>query len=95
GAYGAAGAVLVALMVLGASLAVGTELSGVLLFRIKHECHFINNTDWQLGPYWLIHNREQLLHFNSDVGHFVGNTCSGEIQGRHLNSKREWLEYQQ
>ncbi|XP_051647280.1 class II histocompatibility antigen, B-L beta chain-like [Manacus candei] len=88
-----AGAVLAVLVVLGAPPAAGEELSGVFQLMTNHECHFINGTERVRFVERHIYNREQFLHFDSDVGVYVGDTPRGEIQARHFNSKREWLEY--
>ncbi|NXM34757.1 HB2L protein, partial [Oxyruncus cristatus] len=39
-----------------------------------------------------IYNRQQYVHFDSDVGVFVGDTPRGEIQAREWNSNQEWLD---
>ncbi|XP_033367504.1 class II histocompatibility antigen, B-L beta chain-like isoform X2 [Parus major] len=93
GRVAAAGALLVALVVLGASSAAGAELSGVFLEMVKSECHFINGTDRVRFVKRFIYNREQLLHFDSDVGLFVGDTSFGEKVARYWNSDPEWMEY--
>ncbi|XP_064495275.1 LOW QUALITY PROTEIN: class II histocompatibility antigen, B-L beta chain-like [Pseudopipra pipra] len=88
-----AGAVLAVLVVLGAPPAAGEELSGVFQLMRKSECHFINGTEQVRFFEKLIYNREQYMHFDSDVGVYVGDTPYGEIQARHLNSKPEIMEY--
>ncbi|XP_005533649.1 PREDICTED: class II histocompatibility antigen, B-L beta chain-like [Pseudopodoces humilis] len=93
GRVAAAGALLVAQVVLGASSAAGAELSGVLLEMVKSECHFINGTDRVRFVKRFIYNREQFLHFDSDVGLFVGDTSFGEKVARYWNSDQEWMEY--
>uniref|UniRef100_A0A8C9N1D3 Uncharacterized protein n=1 Tax=Serinus canaria TaxID=9135 RepID=A0A8C9N1D3_SERCA len=64
GAAAAAG--LVALVVLGAPPAAGTELSGVFQWIAKAECYFINGTERVKYVERHSYNREQLLHFHSD-----------------------------
>ncbi|NXC34007.1 HB2J protein, partial [Campylorhamphus procurvoides] len=64
----------------------------VLQFMLKFECHFINGTDRLRFVERYIYNREQLVHFDSDVGHYVGDTPTGEIQARKWNSNPEKLE---
>ncbi|NXF14041.1 HB2J protein, partial [Smithornis capensis] len=88
-----AGAVLVALVVLGAPPAAGGELSGVFQEMMKSECYFIDGTDRVKFVERQIYNREQQVHFDSDVGNFVGDTPFGEIQARYWNSLLERLEY--
>ncbi|NXU92484.1 HB2C protein, partial [Xiphorhynchus elegans] len=85
-------ALLVALVVLGAPPAAGEELSEVLQFMFKDECHFINGTDRVRLVQRLFYNREQFAHFDSDVGHYAGDTPYGEIQARHWNSDPLWME---
>ncbi|XP_039234464.1 class II histocompatibility antigen, B-L beta chain-like [Pipra filicauda] len=87
-----AGAVLAVLVVLGAPPAAGEELSGVFQWMVKHECHFINGTERVRFLKMHIYNREQLLHFDSDVGVFVGDTPDGEKVARDWNSDSELME---
>ncbi|NWU07958.1 2B11 protein, partial [Cephalopterus ornatus] len=85
-------AVLVVLVLLGAPPAAGEELSGVFQWMLKLECHFINGSDRVRLVERFIYNREQLVHFDSDLGHFVGDTPFGDIQAKHWNSQPELLE---
>ncbi|XP_064496760.1 class II histocompatibility antigen, B-L beta chain-like [Pseudopipra pipra] len=87
-----AGAVLAVLVVLGAPPAAGEELSGVFQLLSPSECHFINGTEQVRLVDRYIYNREQLLHFHSDVGVYVGDTPFGEIQARYFNSNPEIIE---
>ncbi|KAM4879890.1 class II histocompatibility antigen, B-L beta chain-like [Sylvia borin] len=89
GRVAAAGAILVALVALGAAPAAGAELSGVFQYLAKSECHFINGTEKMRFVEKHIYNREQFLMFDSDVGHFVGFTPNGEANARNLNSQPE------
>ncbi|XP_039568227.1 class II histocompatibility antigen, B-L beta chain-like [Passer montanus] len=84
---------LVALVLLGAPPAAGAELSGVFQEMVKTECHFINGTERMRFVKRFIYNREQYVHFNSDVGHFVGDTPYGEELARYWNSDLEWMEH--
>ncbi|XP_029821420.1 class II histocompatibility antigen, B-L beta chain-like, partial [Manacus vitellinus] len=59
----------------------------------KFECHFINGTDHVRNVLRKIYNREQYVHFDSDVGVFVGDTPYGEKVARKWNSDQERLEY--
>ncbi|NXQ21461.1 HB2J protein, partial [Peucedramus taeniatus] len=93
GRVAAAGALLVALLVLGASSDADAELSGVFQEMVKSECHFINGTERVRFVKRFIYNREQYMHFDSDVGHFVGDTSYGEKVARYWNSDLEWMEY--
>uniref|UniRef100_A0A674HHQ2 Class II histocompatibility antigen, B-L beta chain-like n=1 Tax=Taeniopygia guttata TaxID=59729 RepID=A0A674HHQ2_TAEGU len=89
----AAGAVLVALVALGAAPAAGAELSAVLQEMVYHECHFTNGTERVRYVERLIYNREQYLMFDTDVGEFVGFTPRGEKCATHWNSNPKWMEY--
>ncbi|NXM18572.1 2B14 protein, partial [Ploceus nigricollis] len=93
GRVAAAGALLAALLVLGGLLAAGAELSEVFQEMVKSECHFINGTERVRFVKRFIYNREQYVHFHSDVGHFVGDTPYGEDVARYWNSDQEWMEY--
>ncbi|XP_050169346.1 class II histocompatibility antigen, B-L beta chain-like [Myiozetetes cayanensis] len=88
-----AGTVLVVLVVLGAPPAAGEELSGVFEDMAKHECHFINGTERVRFVERLIYNRQQYMHFDSDVGVYVGDTPYGEFQARYWNRIQERLDY--
>ncbi|XP_064496744.1 class II histocompatibility antigen, B-L beta chain-like [Pseudopipra pipra] len=88
-----AGAVLAVLVVLGAPPAAGEELSRVFQFMGKSECHFINGTEQVRLVARYIYNREQFVHFDSDVGVYVGDTPFGESWARYFNSIPGKLEY--
>nr|XP_054507010.1 class II histocompatibility antigen, B-L beta chain-like [Agelaius phoeniceus] len=88
----AAGALLVALVVLGASPAAGAELSGVFQRMTKSECYFINGTEKVRYVQRAIYNREQFIMFDSDVGHFVGFTPYGEKLAKRWNSNAVFME---
>ncbi|NXF59171.1 HB2L protein, partial [Ciccaba nigrolineata] len=88
-----AGAVLVALVVLGAHAAGGEEPSGVFLEMTVHECQYLNGTERVRYVERNIHNREQYEHFDSDVGLYVADTPLGEFQAQYLNSQQEELDY--
>ncbi|XP_051630639.1 class II histocompatibility antigen, B-L beta chain-like [Manacus candei] len=90
-----AGAVLAVLVVLGAPPAAGEELSGVFQDMFKGECHFINGTERVKFILRYIYNREQYMHFDSDVGVYVADTPLGEIQAKYKNSKKEELDRRQ
>nr|BAJ53018.1 MHC class II beta chain 2 [Gallus gallus] len=76
----AAGAVLVALLALGARPAAGTRPS---------ECHYLNGTERVRYLDREIYNRQQYAHFDSDVGKFVADTPLGEPQAEYWNSNAE------
>ncbi|KAM6106912.1 uncharacterized protein FYN12_014791 [Phoenicopterus ruber ruber] len=87
-----AGAVLVALVVLGAHPARGEETSGYFQEMFKADCYFTNGTKHVRGVARYIYNRQQYVHFDSDVGHFVADTPRGEPSAEYWNSQPEILE---
>ncbi|NXP65830.1 2B1B protein, partial [Chloropsis cyanopogon] len=93
GRLAAAGVVLVTLLVVRASSGADAELSGLFQEMVKSECHYINGTDRVRFVKRFIYNREQYVHFDSDVGHFVGDTPYGEKVARYWNSNQVWMEY--
>ncbi|NWQ72178.1 HB2J protein, partial [Neopipo cinnamomea] len=86
-------AVLVVLVVLGASPAAGEELSGVFQELSTTTCYFINGTERVRLVDRYIYNRQQYVHFDSDLGVYVGDTPHGEKAAEYLNSDPERLEY--
>ncbi|XP_021269184.1 class II histocompatibility antigen, B-L beta chain-like [Numida meleagris] len=89
----AAGAVLVALVVLGARAAAGTRPSAFFLHSVISECHFMNDTERVRFVERHFYNRQHWLHFDSDVGKFVADTPLGESWAEYWNSNTEYLEY--
>ncbi|XP_063037861.1 class II histocompatibility antigen, B-L beta chain-like [Melospiza melodia melodia] len=89
----AAGALLVALGVLGAPPGAGAELSGVFQYMLKAECYFINGTENVRFVQRQIYNREQYAMFDSDVGLWVGFTPFGEMNAKYWNSDPAILEH--
>ncbi|XP_027487024.1 SLA class II histocompatibility antigen, DQ haplotype C beta chain-like [Corapipo altera] len=81
-----------ALVLLGALPTADEELSEVFQEVVKNKRHFINGTERVSYVHRQIYNREQILHFNSDVGVFVGDTSFGEIQARIWNSDQDFVE---
>uniref|UniRef100_A0A8C3K614 Ig-like domain-containing protein n=1 Tax=Calidris pygmaea TaxID=425635 RepID=A0A8C3K614_9CHAR len=87
-----AGAVLVALVVLGAHGAGGEEASGFFQEMYKAECHYLNGTERVRFVNRLMYNREQFVHFDSDVGLHVADTPLGKPDADYLNSQTELME---
>ncbi|NXK77496.1 HB2L protein, partial [Amazona guildingii] len=83
---------LVALVALGAHPAHGEELSRIFQDAFKAECHFLNGTERVRFVDRYIYNREQYVHFDSDVGHYVGDNRVGEFQAKMWNSQEGTLE---
>ncbi|XP_066427299.1 class II histocompatibility antigen, B-L beta chain-like [Molothrus aeneus] len=89
----AAGALLVALVVLGAPPAAGAELSGVFQDLATVECYFINGTEKVRYVVRHIYNRLQDVMFDSDLGHFVGFTPFGERIAKRWNNDPAEMEH--
>ncbi|XP_054663641.1 class II histocompatibility antigen, B-L beta chain-like [Grus americana] len=87
-----AGAVLVALVVLGAHPAHGEKTSAVFQYCFVAECQYLNGTERVRFLERHSYNREQWVHFDSDVGRYVGDTPLGEATAKYGNSQPEILE---
>uniref|UniRef100_A0A8C3NAL4 Uncharacterized protein n=1 Tax=Geospiza parvula TaxID=87175 RepID=A0A8C3NAL4_GEOPR len=94
---GVASEIFVCCGVLGAAGGAPSDLCpaliGVFQEMVQSECHFINCTERVRFVKRFIYNREQYVHFDSDVGHFVGDTPYGEEVARYWNSDPEWMEH--
>ncbi|NWZ88713.1 HB2L protein, partial [Poecile atricapillus] len=66
---------------------------GVFQEMMKSECHFLNGTERVRFVQRYIYNREQFVHFDSDVELFVGDTPFGAMNAKNWNSRPEKLEY--
>ncbi|NXA81506.1 HB2J protein, partial [Thryothorus ludovicianus] len=77
----------------GASPELCPAHPGVFQEFTRKECHFMNGTEKVRFVDRYIYNRQQYAHFDSDVGHYVGDTPFGEKHAQYLNSKPEILEY--
>nr|ADX68983.1 MHC class II antigen beta chain [Gallus gallus] len=89
----AAGAVLVALLALGARPAAGTRPPAFFFDGMISECQFLNGTERVRFLERQIYNRQQFMHFDSDVGKYVADTPLGEPQAEYWNSDAEFMEY--
>ncbi|NXH14052.1 HB2L protein, partial [Bucco capensis] len=58
------------------------------------ECYFLNGTERVRFLERYIYNREQWVHFDSDVGIYVADTPMGENDVKDWNSDPDLLEYQ-
>ncbi|NWU98570.1 2B1G protein, partial [Upupa epops] len=87
-----AGAALLALVVLGGQVAVCEETPGLFLWMAKYECQFLNGTERVRYVDRTIWNREQYVHFDSDVGLYVADTRLGEPTAQYWNSRADILE---
>ncbi|KFQ26155.1 H-2 class II histocompatibility antigen, I-E beta chain, partial [Mesitornis unicolor] len=66
--------------------------TGFFQEMFKAECHFTNGTERVRFVETYIYNRQQHVHFDSDVGHYVADTPQGEPDARYCNSRAEILE---
>ncbi|XP_064329962.1 class II histocompatibility antigen, B-L beta chain-like [Phalacrocorax carbo] len=87
-----AGAVLVALVVLGAHPAGGKETSGFFQYVFEFECQYLNGTEQVRLLTKYIYNRQQITHFDSVVGQYVADSPAGESSVRRWNSQPDILE---
>ncbi|NXY80620.1 HB2D protein, partial [Glareola pratincola] len=86
-------AVLVALVVLGAHPAGGKETSaGYFQDMYRADCYLTNGTERVRFVERYIYNREQLVHFDSDVGHYVADTPLGESSAKDWNTQPDVLD---
>ncbi|XP_021239208.1 class II histocompatibility antigen, B-L beta chain-like, partial [Numida meleagris] len=56
------------------------------------ECHFLNGTERVRFVARHVYNRQQYVHFDSDVGLFVADTALGESSAKLFNSQPDVLE---
>ncbi|XP_065510901.1 class II histocompatibility antigen, B-L beta chain-like [Caloenas nicobarica] len=87
-----AAAVLVALVVLGAPPARGQETSGFFQEMHKANCYFTNGTEQVRFVERYLYNRQQYVHFDSDLGIYVADTPLGEPTAKYWNSQPDILE---
>ncbi|NXV79019.1 HB2L protein, partial [Atlantisia rogersi] len=87
-----AGAVLVALVLLGAHPARGEETPGVFQEMFKAECEYMNGTEQVRLVVRSIYNRVQYTHYDSEVGYYVGDTPAGERLAKYWNDQPGKLE---
>ncbi|NXW52928.1 2B11 protein, partial [Nyctiprogne leucopyga] len=85
-------AVLVALVVLGAHPAHGEETSVVFQRLSEFECQFLNGTERVRLVVREIYNREQFMHYDSDLGYHVADTPLGEPDAKYWNSLTDFME---
>uniref|UniRef100_A0A8C8B2L4 MHC class II beta chain N-terminal domain-containing protein n=1 Tax=Otus sunia TaxID=257818 RepID=A0A8C8B2L4_9STRI len=69
-----------------------TAHTGVFLEVYEVECQYLNGTERVRLVERYIYNREQFVHFDSDVGLYVADTPLGEPQAKYWNSQPESLE---
>ncbi|NXA43801.1 HB2L protein, partial [Eudromia elegans] len=59
------------------------------------ECYYLNGTQQVRFVNRYIHNRQPLVHFDSDVGHFVADSPLGEPDAKYWNSQPAVIEHAQ
>ncbi|XP_038043921.2 class II histocompatibility antigen, B-L beta chain-like [Anas platyrhynchos] len=87
-----AGAMLVALVVLGARPAGGEETKGFFHEMVVSECQYRNGTERVRFLERHIYNRQQFVHYDSDLGHYVADMELGKPIADYLNNQPEVLE---
>nr|AFN53615.1 IIB3 [Chrysolophus pictus] len=87
------GAVLVALLALGARPTAGTRPSAFFLYNMIAECRFVNGTQQVKFVHRDVYNRQQTLHFDSDVGKYVADSPLVESTVESWNNNTEYMEY--
>uniref|UniRef100_A0A8C0HPQ3 MHC class II beta chain N-terminal domain-containing protein n=1 Tax=Buteo japonicus TaxID=224669 RepID=A0A8C0HPQ3_9AVES len=66
--------------------------TGFFQYLFKAECQYLNGTKQvKLLVKWT-YNREQYVHYDSDVGHHVADTPLGEPDAKYWNSQPDILE---
>uniref|UniRef100_A0A8C0ECB3 MHC class II beta chain N-terminal domain-containing protein n=1 Tax=Bubo bubo TaxID=30461 RepID=A0A8C0ECB3_BUBBB len=61
----------------------------------ESECQYLNGTERVRYVERFMYNREQYVHFDSDVGLYVADTPLGEHTAKYWNSQPEILEDRQ
>ncbi|XP_042747309.1 class II histocompatibility antigen, B-L beta chain-like, partial [Lagopus leucura] len=63
------------------------------LYGYIFECHYLNGTEQVRILERHVYNRQQLMHFDSEVGKYVADSPLGERQAEYFNNNTEYLEY--
>ncbi|NXV53664.1 HB2D protein, partial [Uria aalge] len=69
--------------------------AGYFQYMYKGDCYFTNGTERVRLVLRYIYNRQQDVHFDSDVGHFVADTLLGKPIAESWNSQPDILEQTQ
>ncbi|XP_073938570.1 H-2 class II histocompatibility antigen, E-D beta chain-like isoform X2 [Castor canadensis] len=83
-------AVTVILMMLSPPVALARDTRPHFLEQLKGECHFSNGHVRSVTRY--VYNREEFVHFDSDVGEFRAVTELGKPIAKELNSEKDVLD---
>ena len=66
--------------------------TGVFQEMLKGECQYLNGTEKVRLMERHFYNRQQYVHFDSDVGLFVADTTLGEATAEYWNGQTEFME---
>ncbi|XP_028642209.1 H-2 class II histocompatibility antigen, I-E beta chain-like isoform X2 [Grammomys surdaster] len=84
--------VILLLTVLSPPVALTRDPTPRFLGQAKSECYFYNGTQRVRYLDRYIHNQEEIMRFDSDVGKFRAVTELGLLQAEYFNSQKEILE---
>nr|AAQ23923.1 MHC class II antigen [Tachyglossus aculeatus] len=87
-----AAAVAVALMVLTFPGAGGREPPEHFLFQMKFECFFHNGTERVRLLERHIYDRQEIMHFDSDMGLYEAVTELGRSEAQYRNSQKDFMD---
>ncbi|XP_040838836.1 H-2 class II histocompatibility antigen, E-S beta chain-like isoform X5 [Ochotona curzoniae] len=80
------------LVLLSSALALARDTRKCFLEQVRHECHFYNGTQRVRFLDRYIHNRQEFVRFDSDVGEYRAVTELGEPSAKNWNSQPATLE---
>uniref|UniRef100_A0A8C3XMA2 Ig-like domain-containing protein n=1 Tax=Chelydra serpentina TaxID=8475 RepID=A0A8C3XMA2_CHESE len=66
---------------------------GRFVFQFKADCQFTNGTERVRYLGWYIYNQQQFVHFDSDVGVWVGDTEVGRRWAEGWNKDKAEMDY--
>ncbi|XP_040838842.1 HLA class II histocompatibility antigen, DR beta 3 chain-like isoform X11 [Ochotona curzoniae] len=85
-------AVTVTLMLLSSALALARDSQSYFLEQAKNECYFLNGIQQVRYLIRYIHNREEILHFDSEVGEYQAVSELGRPEAESWNLRKDILE---
>ncbi|XP_058521005.1 HLA class II histocompatibility antigen, DRB1 beta chain-like [Ochotona princeps] len=85
-------AVTVTLMVLNSALVLARDSQPYFLGQAKNECYFSNGMQQVRYLIRYIHNREETLHFDSEVGQYQAVSELGRPEAEFWNHRKDILE---
>uniref|UniRef100_A0A452H3A5 Ig-like domain-containing protein n=1 Tax=Gopherus agassizii TaxID=38772 RepID=A0A452H3A5_9SAUR len=88
-----AGALLVTVTVLRTHLAHCMEPPKRFVIQFKAECQFTNGTERVRYLAWYVYNQQQFVHFDSDLGVWVGDTEVGRRWAEYWNKDKAEMDY--